>query len=435
MNFFNLFFSIQTFPSIMIGTLIFVCGCRRKKHSVLKFLIMFIAFTVAAYYLWAYAKSTEVREAVGMAGIIACNVLFFVGCMAICLVCFDCAVTDSVYYVASGWTCQHLAGMITSLASVLFNVTINYFDYDWKYFTINVCSYVLVYIFLWFIFKKARKEGSVIQNRNMLIPMFIAFVCTTILNIYSPSEVNQAYIICKLYSVACCLLTLFLVYKAFENRILSNEIVILEELDRKKSEQYEISKESVDIINTRYHDLKKLLETLTSFGGTIPQKELDELKNEISNVDCVSMTGNEALDTVFTEKGNYCRKNNIELSVIVDIDDISFISDIELYSIFSNILDNAIEANMALKEGRAISVSVRCTNGFLIIHCDNPFSGEIKRDGDTIKTTKSNIAEHGFGIKSIKRSVAKYDGETSITADDGLFNIDIAIPLRSTAAA
>lgn len=434
MNFFNLFFSIQTFPSIMIGTLIFVCGCRRKKQCVLKFLIMFIAFTVAAYYLWNFAKSTEVREAVGMAGIIVCNVLFFVGCMAICLVCFDCAVTDSVYYVASGWTCQHLAGMITSLMSVILNVTINYFNYDWKYFTINVCSYFLVYTVLWFIFRKARRAGIVIQNRNMLVPMFIAFVCTTILNIYSPSEVNQSYIICRLYSVACCFLTLFLVYKAFENKKLSNEIVILEELDRKKSEQYEVSKESVDIINTRYHDLKKLVETLTSFGGTIPQKELDELKNEMSKVDCVSMTGNEALDTVFTEKGNYCRKNNIELSVIVDINDISFISDIELYSIFSNILDNAIEANMALTDGRAISVAVRCMNGFLIIHCDNPFSGEIKRDGDTIKTTKSDTAEHGFGIKSVKRSVAKYGGETSITAGDGLFNIDIAIPLRSTAA-
>ncbi len=428
-TFFNIYFTGQTFPTVLIGTVIFAGGRPRKKYFWPKLLLSGAVFTVISYFMWSASKDPDINQYLRYLLIFLCNIVFFAASAAICWFCFDCSIKNTVFYVVAGWTSQHLVGALSSLLSVAFGVEVTYYDYTWQYFTINLCCYIAVYTAIWFIFLKHHKAGSVINDNSMFVPALTAFLAITLLNMLSYTDDTQSYVAAKCYAVACCILTLFLIYKAYENKALKDEIEVLEELDRKKSEQYQISKESVDLINTRTHDLKKLVNTLSNMGGTISDEELQKLQDEIRDTDAVALTGNDALDTVFTEKGNHSRKNSIELSVIVDADDLSFMTDIELYSIFSNILDNAIEANMNLEKGRMINVRVRETNGFLIIHEDNPYNGTIKKKGDRYLTSKKDKDGHGYGILSIRRTVEKHSGETSITASGNVFNIDIAIPV------
>ena len=63
----------------------------------------------------------------------------------------------------------------------------------------------------------------------------------------------------------------------------------------------------------------------------------------------------------------------------------------------------------------------------LYISCENPFSGELKRRGDRIITTKKDFASHGFGIMRVRELARRYGGEVNITAEKGVFLIEILL--------
>ena len=62
------------------------------------------------------------------------------------------------------------------------------------------------------------------------------------------------------------------------------------------------------------------------------------------------------------------------------------------------------------------------------IHIENPYEGEIQFVDDLPQTSKDK-KWHGYGMKSMNRIVSSYDGIMSCTAKDGLFALDILIPI------
>ena len=83
--------------------------------------------------------------------------------------------------------------------------------------------------------------------------------------------------------------------------------------------QYVQSKESIELINYKYHDLKHQIAVLRSEED--PQKReafLDEMEAEIRQYEAQNKTGNKVLDTVLTSKSLYCNKNGITLTCVAD---------------------------------------------------------------------------------------------------------------------
>ena len=95
-----------------------------------------------------------------------------------------------------------------------------------------------------------------------------------------------------------------------------------------------------------------------------------------------------------------------------------------LCTIFGNILDNAIEA---AKAGERISVSISKQHDMLYISCEIPFDGELKRRGERIVTTKKDFTAHGFGLMRIRDTAKRCGGDVNITAEDGVFRIEVLI--------
>lgn len=105
-------------------------------------------------------------------------------------------------------------------------------------------------------------------------------------------------------------------------------------------------------------------------------------------------------------------------------------SDIDIYSLFANVLDNAIEAVSALDgQKRMIELTVRRVNGFLSVHAENCYEGELSMKNGLPLTTKDDKNRHGFGTLSIRHTVKKYGGDVAVTAEDGIFSVDMIVPL------
>lgn len=103
-----------------------------------------------------------------------------------------------------------------------------------------------------------------------------------------------------------------------------------------------------------------------------------------------------------------------------------------MYSLFGNIIDNAIDAVMRLddKEKRNINVIVKNVNSFVSIEVRNYYSGEIKIDENGLPvTTKADKNYHGFGFKSICMVVEKYGGDIKVSADSEIFTLSVMFPV------
>lgn len=431
MSFFDFFFKIQNMLSLIVGVLLFCMYCEKRSYFYVRLVPTCIVAVAVSSLIWEAVKTANIDGEWRNVGILACTMFFNAELLGICMLCFKCRITEAVIYVIGGWGSQHLSGMISSVTARLLNIEVNYFNYDWKYFTITVLAYIAVYIIIWLLFRVVGKNGSVRTNKRILIPAAIMFVVITVLNIYMPYDATlRGFLVMRSYAIACCIIMLFLIFGAFTEGQLSYDLNVIQQLERQRSDQYAMARESVDVINNKCHDLKKLLRIITENKSKVSDSEIAEISDELEVYDAIVKTGNVPFDTILTEKSLYCSRNNIKLSVIADAQSLGFMGDLDIYSLFGNILDNAIEATQKLdEENRIINMVVRKVNGFVSVHVENSFEGELKFKDGMPMTTKDDKIEHGYGVYSIKRTANKYGGCISLSAEDGMFMLDVLFPL------
>lgn len=89
--------------------------------------------------------------------------------------------------------------------------------------------------------------------------------------------------------------------------------------------------------------------------------------------------GNDALDAILSEKGLACEQSGIAFRCMADGAAVGFMAPTDIYSLFGNALDNAIEASRALerREDRSISLTTRAVAGLLLVHVENRFAGSL----------------------------------------------------------
>ena len=199
-------------------------------------------------------------------------------------------------------------------------------------------------------------------------------------------------------------------------------------------QQYKQSRESIDLINLRYHDMKHQIQYLRSEQDEEKRNEfLDKMENEIKTFELQNKTGNAVLDTILTGRSLYCYKHGITMTSVADGKLLDFMEVADICNIFGNALENAIESVLRIedKEKRLIHVTVSQLNDFVMIRIENYYEGDLIMEGEDYLTTKENKKNHGYGIKSIKYTADRYDGAVYINTDNNWFDIKIAIPKRN----
>jgi len=198
-------------------------------------------------------------------------------------------------------------------------------------------------------------------------------------------------------------------------------------------QQYKQSRESIEVINYKYHDLKHQINFLRSEEDPEKRKAyLDKMEEEIRQYELQNKTGNTVVDTMLTSKSLYCDKHGITLTSVVDGEAVAFMDTMDICSIFGNALDNAIEYSLKLKdkEKRLIHVTVATQHNFVMIRFENYFEGKLKYEKGKIVSTKKEHNFHGYGIKSIRYIANKYNGVVTIDTKDGWFDLKILIPIQ-----
>ena len=194
---------------------------------------------------------------------------------------------------------------------------------------------------------------------------------------------------------------------------------------------YQLSKENIDMVNRKYHDLKhqiNLLKTQAYVGKSTSY--LEKMEREIRVYETQNKTGNQILDAVLTNKAMICQNKEIELKFIVDGGALSFMEDMDVSALFGNMLDNAIESaeKQREKQKRLIWLYVTKEKQFVRIRTENDCDEKIQFKNGMPVTTKKDRRLHGYGMKSIKSTVEKYHGSVVAAQENNWFELKILLP-------
>lgn len=134
------------------------------------------------------------------------------------------------------------------------------------------------------------------------------------------------------------------------------------------------------------------------------------------------------LDVIINKYALICKDKQIKFNTLSLNENLSFISDYDLSAILDNLLSNAVE-RAEKEENPYIDLSLESDNKFHKIIIRNSCSTKPIEDNHTLVTTKQNKKIHGYGMKSILKSLKNYNGELEWIYNNNEFKIIILIPV------
>lgn len=416
---------------LLLATSVYVFKLRRRNHFWL-WLVLCLSCFIGFAYSWSLIPYIN-----SVTSIIFSILFFFIaffGLIGSLMACFKVNIQAAMFLGTAGYAMQHFTYKLIQIVIGSIEKGIpSFVDNNYGIYGIYA-SFVIISLPIFYnMFGKKihNNETLIIEDSRLLIISIILIICTVILNLIYESFVKVSnltlFIVGCLFDMVCCFLTLFIEFEMLKSKEISEAYVQMKTIWESEKKQLEISKENMDYMKILAHDLKHELNESTLL---ISKDKVNELNRRIAAFGNSIKTGNDILDLVIAERTLIVQKENINLSIIADGSVLSNMKQSDCYSLFMNIMDNAIDAVKELpKDQREISLAVRESMGMILIHEVNPFKGTLNFKDGLPQTTKGDSMYHGLGTKSIKGIVDSYSGDCEISIkDNNIYVLNILLP-------
>ncbi len=416
---------------LLLATSVYVFKLRKRNHFWL-WLVLCLSCFIGFAYSWSLIPYIN-----SVTSIIFSILFFFIaffGLIGSLMACFKVNIQAAMFLGTAGYAMQHFTYKLIQIVIGSIEKGIpSFVDNNYGIYGIYA-SFVIISLPIFYnMFGKKihNNETLIIKDSRLLIISIILIICTVILNLIYESFVKVSnltlFIVGCLFDMVCCFLTLFIEFEMLKSKEISEAYIQMKTIWESEKKQLEISKENMDYMKILAHDLKHELNESTLL---ISKDKVDELNHRIAAFGNSIKTGNDILDLVIAERTLIVQKENINLSIIADGSVLSNMKQSDCYSLFMNIMDNAIDAVKELpKDQREISLAVRESMGMILIHEVNPFQGTLNFKDGLPQTTKRDSMYHGFGTKSIKGIVDSYSGDCEISIkDNNIYVLNILLP-------
>lgn len=283
----------------------------------------------------------------------------------------------------------------------------------WILFSLVISTFLFVTVIFTELYQKAPENSSV---STLYFTASIAFFITGMIMIYFFTYICNSF--------------------TNEKRL----YVLQSGYDGIKEQLYVQSENSKKISKIR-HDTKNHLQNakvLLSQGQYDAAESLvDEMIGQTDNfhLDFNAVTGNDIIDAAIAVKSAKCKSCGIDFKLTCETLPPINISEIDLSSLISNILDNAVTAAEKTNTPQVI-LKIFVHGEYLNIVSENTYSNIIKKRDEgkltTFLTTKCNSNEHGFGTQIIGEIAQKYDGVCVYEYENGFFKMNVMLNYSET---
>ena len=412
------------------GMLVFLLGVRIKKVT---FAIVSIVYFLALSFFM------EITATITLWLWLPCMIVAFLSMVGFITYCSRTSLFDGVYYAIIAFT---VAEGIASLEWQVVNSLYKNMDLIPPY--IEIMILVAVYglaicgVFLLLKRRMSSKKRLKIERKDSLVALFIGAIIFFFGNLsfvladtpFAGDYSREIATIRTLVDIAGIAI-LYAHLVSCRDNMVNRELDAVQNALQNQYIQYKQSRESIDMINMKYHDLKHQINMLRQLSDSKQRDAfLDSMEVDIKSYELQNKTGNSVLDTLLTSKSLYCNNQGITMTVVADGKLLDFMDAMDICSIFGNALDNAIESAIKVeeKEKRLIHLTVSKVKSFIMIRIRNYYTGGVNYHEGDLVTTKKDKRFHGYGIKSIKHTATRYDGVVSINTENNWFELKIIIP-------
>lgn len=179
------------------------------------------------------------------------------------------------------------------------------------------------------------------------------------------------------------------------------------------------------------HDFKNSIDCIRNLiiGGNYEEaiKYADKLKErKIDPIQPQILSSNPVVNAVINSKFGEAGERGIDTSLRLVVKVPEYL-EFDLSILLSNLLDNAIEACLKNSDSSQIILTISEIDGYYRVVIRNTIENSVLQNNRDLKTNKSDLAEHGWGMKSVKDIVAKYDGLIEIYENSGMFFVDVLL--------
>lgn len=390
--------------------------------------ILFIYFSNTSFYpRKSYAISSIVSLfgyaalfAVGILGIVPLSVfLFFIVNTVLLKCCYNLKLRTALFYSV-------ILDMLSTIGEYIF-IYISGIDISNLSIVTDQQALVtsiegkLIYLIGVIILKKFAAEKTRKDNEIQIILAVIPLMTILCLTLMMKIEMSN-----YLFACICIIFLIINFVSVYINEKLNDKNIKLkvlqEEYNKNKAElsEYQILAEKYENTQIMRHDFHKQIEVLKDLisADNIQAKEyMQQIRFSQRELDYAQYTDNKILNILLAQKVKECHEHGIEIHIHSEAPVLSFISDIDTVAIFSNMIDNAIEAAKQA-DTKEIYVDLYTVNGsYSAVKIENYTAKEPIVLNGLLRTQKKNTDIHGMGVKSINNALKKYGSELTWTYD------------------
>ena len=314
---------------------------------------------------------------------------------------------NKIATVTGGYIGVFILWLLLVLSKKIFDKTLKNKNYSSKFWQFNIIVLPQFMITAAIAFSLYKNDNFTLNKINIVLYIFLSITFISI-------------VVCDivLYKVLLTNSENYELKEALELSNLKNEL----ELD-----YYNKMKKSIAETRKLNHDISNVITVVKAIVDKSDAKNkaqadaiIKELSHTLENNKIKTFCNNELLNIILQKKYDVMKENNIEFSCKLDISDDINIKNFDLCRLFTNIVDNAVDACLNSKdknklfiilssETTANSITVDCAN-----YCDN-----YSQKGKKLISTKPN--HRGFGIEIINNIAQSYCGNFSHDFKDNVF--------------
>lgn len=369
------------------------------------------------------------------------TVMFFISFLLL-KICYDEKYSNLLLCGVFAYVSQHISYVLGNFVSNMLNLEfVNVYEQTsftemsifslLLGFIIYLILYVLIMLFV--MYKKRKEEKIIVGNITLIFVALAMLLVNVLMNAIISYQFTINFdktflVVYTIYDTICAIFIIGILVISISNASLKDKIDTIHILWEKDKEVYRIKKEKMESMAIMCHDLRHRLQSLNSHVED--KSQIENLERQIGMYDLTLKTGNNVLDVILSETEIYCKTHKIDFVCIADGTLLDFISENDLYSLFDNMLHNAIDGceQIETSEEKFIYLTVKKKNSIILISIENSFSKNKKivfGDDGLPLTTHQNKYIHGLGMKSIKLIVDTYGGTFNINADNGKFHLSL----------
>lgn len=313
-------------------------------------------------------------------------------------------------------------------------------DYGWQIVVVKFINFIA------FLILKQTSDKSYSKMTNKL---FFTYLCVPIATLGIMITIFYSGVDFARYVVLRIVMTLFFIFMLLGNMVLfyafqkhtedinestRREVALIHknaEIER-LTKIAEINDDYSEVVHNMTHSLK-VIEQLAMENNVENIREIvEELTGRLIQREIYEYSNHKMINTILSEYVAKADKNEIKFDVYVEPGCIiKQVKDIDIVSMFGNILDNAFEA--ASKGDHALVVFrmfMHEKGKMCIIKVVNDYVEDIIEKNGIIQTTKKEKGIHGIGLKSIAKTVEKYEGSFSYYTENKKFYAILILPVE-----